>query len=574
MNPLKMVARLSGVLVLCSLNALAAAGEVKLTIPQGDIVGDQSADGSVASFKGLPYAIPPTGDRRWTAAEAAPAWTGRRSARQPGPACMQPTPPETMSFGPGTEQPLMYVEPVPVMSEDCLYLNVWSPTSTGTEARADLPVMVWIHGGGFTTGYGSAPVYDGEALAKQGVIVVSINYRMGIFGFFAHPELSAENPDGISANFGITDQIAALRWVRENISAFGGNPDNVTIFGESAGSWAVSLLMATPLSEGLFHKAIGQSGAYFYAMPGLQKPSMGYPSAELTGSDFGEKLTPGGVRGLRSITAQDLLNASTTTGQGAPNFGQFVVVDGKVFKRPVRDTFALGEQRAVPVIVGFNSDEGSGLSDYGVVAPTPANAADYEADVRARYGDLAGAYLKLYPADRLTDAVFDAYRDSEFGWRMEYWAGLMEQVNAPAWMYYFSHITPFGETERWVSFGSEKRKLGAFHAGEIPFVFKTLNTNWQSDVPALPYDYALADKMSAYWVNFAKTGDPNGGALPLWETYKPVDRKFMSFQGDAVPSANLLTGSLELHREIDERRAERGIPWDGGRAGLLGQTEK
>ncbi|WP_373086560.1 carboxylesterase/lipase family protein [Sneathiella sp.] len=559
---------------MCCLAAQAVlADEVRLTIPQGDLVGDVSADGVVSSYKGIPYAIPPVGDRRWTAAEAAPAWTGRRSAKQFGPACMQPNPPEMMSFGPGTEQPLMYIEPVPVMSEDCLHLNVWSPLSTGHTEQADLPVMVWIHGGGFTTGFSSMPVYDGEALARQGVIVVSINYRMGIFGFFAHPELSAENPDGIAANFGITDQVAALRWVRENISAFGGNPDNVTIFGESAGSWAVSLMMATPMSDGLFQKAIGQSGAYFYAMPSLKEPAMGYASAESMGQSFAAQVTKEGLQGLRSMTAQDLLD-KTVPGEGVPNFGQFVVVDRTVFNRPVRDTFAHGEQHAVPVIVGFNSDEGSGLSDYGVVAPTPASAADYEAELQTRYGDLAAAYLKQYPAAQLTDAVFDSYRDSEFGWRMEYWAGLMERVGAPAWLYYFSHVAPFGETERWVSFGSEQRKLGAFHASEIPFVFNNLDVQWQSDVTVRSDDLALAETMSAYWVNFAKTGDPNGGDRPLWAPYKSNDQRFMSFADDAKPAINLLPGSLELHYEIDSRRAERGIAWDGARAGLLGQTEK
>jgi para-nitrobenzyl esterase len=574
MNPIKMIGKMGGALVMCCLAAQAVlADEVRLTIPQGDLVGDLSADGAISSYKGIPYAVPPVGDRRWTPAETAPGWTGRRSAKQFGPACMQPTPPEMISFGPGTEQPLMYVEPVPVMSEDCLYLNVWSPVSTEENKNADMPVMVWIHGGGFTTGYGSMSVYDGEALARQGVIVVSINYRMGVFGFFAHPELSAENPDGVAANFGVTDQVAALRWVRENISAFGGNPENVTIFGESAGSWAVSLMMATPMSEGLFQKAIGESGAYFYAMPSLKEPAMGYASAESIGQSFAEQVTTEGLAGLRRLTAQDLLD-KTMTGQGAPNFGQFVVVDGAVFDKPVRDTFANGEQHAVPVIVGFNSDEGSGLSDYGVVAPTPASAADYEADVQARYGDLAAAYLKQYPSGHLTDAVFNSYRDSEFGWRMEYWAGLMEHVKAPAWLYYFSHATPYGETERWVSFGAEKRKLGAFHASEIPFVFNNLDNDWQSEIPTGDTDQMLAETMSDYWVNFAKTGDPNGGDRPVWGPYTSSVRQFMAFQDVAIPSVNLLPGSLELHFEIDKRRTERGIAWDGARAGLLGQTEK
>ncbi|MCX8499936.1 MAG: carboxylesterase family protein, partial [Caulobacteraceae bacterium] len=385
----------------------------------------------IAVFKGIPYAVPPVGVRRWKHAEPAPAWFSLRNAKTAGPACMQMTMPESLTFGPGKTQPVLYFEPGDVTSEDCLYTNVWTPAKGGEIKRAPAPVMVWIHGGGFVGGAGSSPNYDGTALAKKGVVVVSINYRLGIFGFFAHPELSAENSQGASGNYGVSDQVAALKWVKANIAAFGGDPNNVTIFGESAGSWSISLQLATPLSEGLFNKAIGESGAYFYSMPELKTAANGMESGETIGKSFGDKVASGGLAGLRALSADALLRASMTT-PGAPSFGQFLVVDGYVLKRPVRETYLRGEQRAVPVLVGSNSDEGSGLSDFGVVAATPKDAATYVAHVKARYGDLALAYLKQYPATNLTDAVFNAYRDSEFGWRMEHWAGQMAAVKSPA----------------------------------------------------------------------------------------------------------------------------------------------
>ena len=556
----------------------AQAADIALKIPQGELVGTELAEGSARVFKGLPYAVPPVGARRWTAASPAPAWAGVRDARVPGPVCMQAALPKSLAFGPGKSQPVLYAEPLPHMSEDCLYLNVWTPP--GSAGMADhRPVMVWIHGGAFTSGAGSSETYDGRALAAKGVVVVTINYRLGVFGFFAHPELSGEAGQDIHANFGVTDQIEALKWVRANIAAFGGDPANVTIFGESAGSWAVSLLMASPLSNGLFHKAIGESGAYFYSMADLKAQSIGHPSAEMIGKAFGDRVAPGGLASLRQLSADDLLIKSlphfppNPNDLSSPNFGQFVVVDGKVLEKPVRETFARGEQHAVPVMVGFNSDEGSGLSDFGVVAQTPPDAAAYEALVRKRFGDLSTAYLARYPASDLTAAVFNAYRDSEFGWRMEHWANRMGAVKAPAWLYYFSHVSPTGEAIRWVSFGAGQRKLGAFHASEIAYVFDHPAVDVTGAAAVRPADVTLADAMSDYWVSFARTANPNGGKRPAWEPYTDKHRAFMQFEGAPQPSLNLQPGSLELHRRIDELRIQRNISWDGGQAGLLGHTE-
>jgi para-nitrobenzyl esterase len=224
-------------------------------------------------------------------------------------------------------------------------------------------------------------------------------------------------------------------------------------------------------------------------------------------------------------------------------------------------------------MVGFNSDEGSGLSDFGVVAQPPADAASYEALVRKQFGDLAKPYLVQYPSTDLTEAVFNAYRDSEFGWRMEHWADRMAAVKAPAWLYYFSHVSPTGEAVRWVSFGAGQRRLGAFHASEIAYVFNHPDIDVTGVAKVRPEDLQLANTMSDFWVNFARTGNPNGPGLPVWAPYIDAHRSFMQFDRVAHPGLNLQPGSLELHRKIDERRAQRGLTWDGGQAGLLGHTE-
>ncbi|MEN9925220.1 MAG: hypothetical protein RL268_1346 [Pseudomonadota bacterium] len=553
-------------------SSLGAAGAVSaapvaIETPQGPVIGAESADGQVAVFKGIPYAIPPVGKRRWTMAEPAPDWTNPRLVNQFGPQCVQGAPPASFTTPSGQEQGLLFWEPSSLSSEDCLYLNVYAPRMSSTAAKA--PVMVWIHGGGFVGGAGSGPFYDGTALAKKGVVVVTINYRLGIFGFFAHPELSAESRSGTSGNYGLSDQLEALRWVQRNIAAYGGDPDNVTIFGESAGSWSVSLLMATKKSQGLFHKAIGQSGAYFYAMPHLKEAAGGMVSAEQAGQAFASAAADGRIATLRELTATEL--QAKAEALHVLYTGHLAVVDGDLFEKPVRDVFAEGSQAKVPVMVGFNADEGSGLSDFFVVAPVPDSPASYEAQVAERFGDLASRWLSLYPASDLTAAVFDAYRDSEFGWRMEEWAKAAERAGQPAYLYYFAHNPPMADTVREMPFGTGKRRLGSYHASEIAYVFDAFN---QSDLPGIRReDAVMATLMSDYWVAFAKSGHPNGTGRPTWKPYSDSARDYMRFAGTAQPSSGLLPGSWELHREIDQRRAAANIPWNGGSAGLLGQAK-
>jgi para-nitrobenzyl esterase len=476
---------------------------------------------------------------------------------------------ESFTTGGGERQTPFYWEPTQVSSEDCLYLNVWTPTHTMRSETAKAPVMVWIHGGGFVGGAGTSPLYDGTNLARKGVVVVTINYRLGLLGFFAHPELSGESPTHTSGNYGLSDQLEALRWVKRNIAAYGGDPDNVTIFGESAGSWAVSLLTATRASEGLFNKAIGQSGAYLYAMPYLKEARGGIESAEASGQSFARQAAGGGIRELRALSAQEIIAKSVTL--NAVNAGRLAIVDGHYFTKPLRDIFAAGEQRRVPVLVGSNADEGSGLSDYYVVAPVPQNQAAYEADVRARFGDLAARWLAQYPSSNLSDAVFDAYRDSEFSWRMEEWAKAAERSKAPAWLYHFSHTPPGGDAMRGMPIGTAKRRLGAYHAAEIQYVFGTLGLTPATGGVVTEEDRRLSEQMSDYWVAFAATGNPNGPGRPVWETYTDADRHFMSFEATATPSRNPLPGIWELHHEIDRRRAGHGMPWDNATAGMLGR---
>lgn len=540
---------------------------VAVDTPQGPVIGVEAPGGDVAVFKGIPYALPPVGKRRWTMAEPAPDWTNPRLANQFGPQCIQGTLPATFETPSGQNQTRLFWEPSGPSSEDCLYLNIYAPKAGTQNAKA--PVMVWIHGGGFVGGSGSGPFYDGTALARKGVVVVTINYRLGIFGFFAHPELSTESVTGTSGNYGLSDQLEALRWVQRNIAAYGGDPQNVTIFGESAGSWAVSLLVATQKSAGLFNKAIGQSGAYLYSMPHLKQAAGGIISAEQAGRNFAQAAGAANLSQLRDMSASDLQTKAENL--QAINAGHLAIVDGHFFDKPLREIFAEGGQRKVPVLVGFNADEGSGLADYFVVAPVPESSTAYEAQVKERFGNLAAAWLKQYPSVNPTAAVFDAYRDSEFGWRMEEWAKAAERAGQPAYLYYFAHKPPMGDAIREMPIGLGKRPLGSYHAAEIVYVFNSFSLG--SLPSGSTSDKKLAELMSDYWVSFAKSGNPNGDGRPDWQKYSDRERHYMLFSETAQPSSDLLPGSWELHHEIDRLRASRDIPWDGGTAGLLGRVQ-
>ena len=486
--------------------AIPARGDDVIAVEGGKIKGAGDAAG-IRSFKGIPFAAPPVGERRWQPPAPVVAWDGVRDGTQFGATCPQ-TPYAASS---------MYVQKPQPQSEDCLFLNVWSGAKNDAERR---PVLVWIHGGALTRGSGSIPPYDGTSLAAQGAVVVTINYRLGPLGFLAHPALSKESDHASSGNYGMLDQIAALQWVQKNIARFGGDPARVTIFGESAGSWSVCYLVASPLAKGLFHGAIGQSGGAFSPVAFLNDEKHGVPSAESVGQRLARELgcdaAENPAAALRAKTPDELLAATEKTAiRIRPN------VDGWVLPDDVYEIFAAGRQNNVPVIVGSTADEATTL----FAGQLPPTRAAYEAAARAKYGDLADAYLAVYPAETDADvraAFLAGMRDEWFTWEMRTWARMTERSGNRAFQYFFSHAPP----------SPKREEIGAYHAAEILYVFNNLP---KVDWPFSDEDRKLADAVSGAWVRFAATGDPNGGALPLWTSYDAASQYYLEL-GDQVES--------------------------------------
>lgn len=475
--------------VLLLLLTLAAAASAAVTDPvhveQGLISGISGKSPDVRVYRGIPFAAPPVGDLRWKAPQPPASWQGVRAAAEEPHACWQTQYPAAAS---------LYQAKLPPLSEDCLYLNVWT---TAKSAKDRLPVMVWIHGGGFTRGSGTGTAYDGEILARKGVVLVTMNYRLGVFGFFAHPGLTQESGHHASGNYGLLDQITALRWVQKNIAAFGGDPKRVTIFGESAGSWAVSGLMASPLAKGLFQRAIGESGGQFADMDTLTvAEKTGEKLATTMKADQGS--ASDAVKTLRAISAEDLLKATDHDTVRA-------IVDGFVLPQTVAESFAAGKQNDVPLLIGSNADEGTSL------VPQAANlkATTYISGARMRYGKLAEAFLALYPGasdEQAVKSFYAAYRDQAFGWEMRTWARMQIKTgHHPVYLYYFTRPAP----------GPLGQRFGAFHALEIAYVFG----NFPWPFPWEEADHKLSDTITSYWTNFAKNGDPNGDGLPMWPVY-------------------------------------------------------
>lgn len=515
--PMRKTKILSLALLLCLTRSVAAA-EAVVEIPRGTLIGESRA--GVNTFLGIPYAQPPLGPLRWQPPRPATDWEGGRLARNFGPDCIQSPYPENSFF----------YRPARLRSEDCLYLNVWAPE----EAEEPLPVMVWVHGGALTRGSGAIPAYDGTRLARKGVVLVTINYRLGVLGYFAHPELVAESDQYAAGNYGILDQIEALRWVRDSIASFGGDPDNVTVFGESAGAWSVHFLTASPLSEGLFHKAIAQSGARLDKRVELDRQTSAGPSAVASGRELVSRLEAGSLDELRDMPAQQLHEAAEEAG-----FNTDGIVDGWVLPEQPYELFVNGRQYPVPVLLGFNSDEGTTLG-AGVNAPQDPQA--YEERVRSVYGPLADAVLEVYPADDPRQALLDSFRDTAFGWNMVTWANLTRTVDESAWLYYFTHNPP----------GAESAGLGAYHAAEIPYVFNNVE---QLPGDARPVDRALADAMSDYWVSFARDGTPDVEGRPEWQPYRNSERHYMEFGEQPRPAMDLMPEHWELiDRVMDARR--------------------
>jgi para-nitrobenzyl esterase len=452
-------------------------------------VPDASADG-VRAFKGLPYAAPPVGDRRWRAPAPVAAWKGTRSAEQYGPNCLQPK---------------LYndIDPfAPSMSEDCLYLNVW----TAARAGDSRPVIVWIHGGGYRAGYGGEPRHDGTVLAKKGVVVVSINYRLGVFGFLAHPDLTAESAQHTSGNYAYMDMIAALNWVKRNIATFGGDPKRVTIAGESAGSDAVSRLMASPQTAGLFHRAIGESGAAFGTMPDDT-----LAVAEAKGVAFTKAMDGKGIAALRQRSSAEIL-ALVLAPDAKWGFGP--VIDGAFLPATPREIFAAGKQNDVPLLTGWNADEG--ILFEGILGDKTLS------DVLAqRFGAAAGTAASFYTS---ADARARLAGDMIMNFPTWSWAVAQTKTGrAPVYLYRFDQVPPI--PANW--FGKEwlGKYTGAFHSGEIPYVFGQpgIMPGWTPT----PDDLRLADTMSSAWAAFAAGGDPNGAGLPHWTAYQPGGQRMI-----------------------------------------------
>lgn len=457
----------------------AALDTVKVT--GGLVAGTVNTGGDIHIFKGIPFAAPPVGNLRWKEPQPVTPWGGVKQCVAFGASPVQGSP---VPFGPWSEEYLIPKEPI---GEDCLYLNVW----TGAQSpAAKKPVIVWIYGGGFASGGAGCAIYDGEAMAKKGIVFVSINYRVGIFGFFAHPGLTSESGHHASGNYGLMDQVAALKWVKQNIASFGGDPDNVTIAGQSAGSMSVNCLVASPLCKGLFNKAIAESGASFLTSPVIGVATL--QKAEAEGLKVGTSLAD-----LRAMPADELMKKQMAV--------RGPIMDGYVLPQTIAGIFAAGKQNDVSLLTGWNEDD-------GVIFGKPATAAEYTKQAQQQYGADAGTYLQLYPGSTDEEAAASqgkVSRDMVFGIQNYTWANIQAQKSKhKVYLYRFARKLP--ATGDYV-------KFGAFHTGEVAYAYD--NLAFVHRCPWEAVDHQLATNMSAYWANFATTGNPNGKGLPEWPAY-------------------------------------------------------
>lgn len=512
--------------LICGLALLVAALSCKPSVPGqvkvtgGWIQGEVTEDMCV--YKGIPFAAPPVGDLRWKAPQPVIPWDGIREAKE---------------FGPGPVQGFSF--PGSNNGEDCLYLNLWSPAKS---PKDKLPVLVWIYGGGFSMG--SSSQYDGRPLAEKGVILVTINYRVGQLGYFVYPELSAEDPHHVSGNYGILDQIAALQWVQDNIAAFGGDPKNVTIFGESAGGISVSMLCASPLAKGLFQRAISQSGGSFgpvrrHSYPGENMKTLAM--AEQDGVKYAEGLGAHSLAELRAMDAGAFARQMVVTG------GAWPIVDGYVIPDDQYRMYEAGNFNDVDVLIGYNSDEGA---SFGATK----DPVEHIKATEERYGPYAEDLLEAYPLDGsavVPKSARDLGRDASFGWHTWSWARLQsEKGKANVYMYYFDQHPDYPE-------GSPQYGNGSPHGQDVDYVFKSLRRE------TVPTDYALSDMMATYWTNFAKTGDPNGEGLPEWPRFTKDSHVTMVLTGDkphpsAVPDEDAM---WVLNSYFEWRRSPEGAAW-------------
>ncbi len=541
-----------------------------VTIKTGRIEGIQK--GSISVFKGIPYAKPPVGDLRWRPPQPAEPWEGTLKADKFGPVAYQRGG-ELIEFvynlikkqGMGwlKEKALLGLAkygPRPKQSEDCLKLIVRTPSLSPADK---LPVMVFIHGGGHQEGSAADILYESNALSKKDVVLVLINYRLGLFGNFAHPDLSAESEHDVSGNYGMLDQILGLEWVQENIAQFGGDPENVTIFGESAGGESVLHLMCSPQAEGLFHKAISQSAGTGGQLSHLRKPFSSYPSAEEQGIGFARLTGASSVAEMRNMPADELMKIVRANDGINGNF--FPVIDGHYLPKSIANSFQDGDQIDVPLMIGSNEHEytlfhpifDTVLIEYLDEDHEPGKLPEY---MQAEFGDDLPELCKLYPnlEKRDTKAVEEFQGDIFFGAPTRFYAGEMVAAPEPVFFYQFRRKSPL-----------KKESAGAFHAAELPFVFGALKSPM---FPSNQKDEELAEIMQGYWTNFAKTGNPNGENLPNWSEFTDVAPYWMVFDREDVGvrpveiEANYQIFMRRIQRQVDQMRegyAQEAIPASG-----------
>jgi para-nitrobenzyl esterase len=512
--------RALGALFFVLLFTLPLAAQQIVTIQTGKIKG-APADGLIA-FKGIPFAAPPIGNLRWRPPQPVAPWKGVRSAADYAHDCMQlPFPSDAAPLG---------TPP----AEDCLYLNVWTPAP---RAATPMPVLVWIYGGGFVNGGSSPAVYDGSQFARDGVVFVSFNYRLGRFGFFAHPALTKEDPDGLLGNYAYMDQLAALRWVQNNIGAFGGNPKNVTVFGESAGGGSVHMLLTSPRATGLFQKAIIESGGgrrgFGGGSPHLHEPANGKPSAEDTGLAFAESK---GITGdnaaalekLRALPAESIVDGlNMASMMQASKTYSGPMIDGKIVTEENSDAYMAGTQQRVPVIVGVNS------SEFGFMRGSSKD------DPFAQFGPKAAEARAAYDPDHTGDTTWTGgaiMSDKGMVEPARFVARELSRAGQPVFEYRFSYVATSMRKD-WPA--------GAVHASEIPYVFDTVKARYAAALT--PDDEKTAQTMHAYWVQFAKTGRPDPSGLPVWPQYSGETDMLMNFTASGpLPEADPWKARLDL----------------------------
>ena len=514
--------------------------EAPVAVTGGEVRGGLSAvNPDIVAFKGIPFAAPPVGDLRWRPPQPVAAWDGVRDASEPGSSCVP--------------------NPGDATGEDCLYLNVWAPRETSEP----LPVLFWIHGGGFSSGSGSTPIYDGARLAAEGAVVVTINYRLHVFGFLAHPALSAESAHGASGNYGLLDMVAGLEWVRDNIASFGGDPDRVTIFGESAGGGAVMSVMLMPQAGGLFHGAIAQSNWIHGWDRALDAPARGWEAAEVQGLRVSAALGIAGdeedpLAAMRAAGATDVLKAANADG-GSPFLRTGNVwapnVDGWAIPDDPLAMYREGRQHAVPLVTGMNGNEGSMMTRGMNITDAEA----FEAHVRTVYPDLADEMLAHYDAsspETAKAAIDKVIHDLFFAGPVRAQAEAQTATGAPTWLYHFTHVPP-------TAWGAE---LGSHHAAELVYVFGTLAPREEGDESALgPFaagdfteaDMQLSETMRAYWVQFAATGNPNREGLPAWPAFNADSDEHLELATTVAPGAGLeVAGAALWETRESQRRGE------------------